>query len=98
MLRIYRSNPPHILQPQPVELREDLTYEEGPVRIMDREVRQLRSKAIPMVKVLWSNHSDREATWELETDMRAKYPFLFPPGMILILNCEDAISLRGEEL
>ena len=52
MLRRYKSNPSHILQPQSVELREDLTYEEGPVRIMDREVRQLRSKAIPMVKVL----------------------------------------------
>ena len=52
MLRKYISDPSHVLQPQAVEISEDLTYEKYPVAIVDRQVRQLRTKEIPMVKVL----------------------------------------------
>ena len=52
MLKMYITNPSNVLQPQTVELREDLTYEEYPVEIVDRRIRQLRTKEIPMVKVL----------------------------------------------
>ena len=62
MLRKYISNPWHILQPQTVELSEDLAYEEYPVAIVDRQVRQLRTKEIPMVKVPWSNHAVEDCT------------------------------------
>ena len=36
MLRKYIVDPSHVLQPQIVELSEDLTYEEYPVAIVDR--------------------------------------------------------------
>ena len=36
---------------------------------------------MPLVKVLWANHESFEATWELEQEMRGKYPYLFPSGM-----------------
>ena len=52
MLRKYIANPSHVLQPQAVELSEELTYEEYPMAIMDRQVHQLLTKDIPMVKVL----------------------------------------------
>ena len=77
MLRKYISDPSHVLQPQMVELNEDLSYEEYPVAIVDRQVRQLRTKDIPMVKVLWSNHSVEDYTWETEAKMRKTYPYLF---------------------
>ena len=77
MLRKYISDPSHVLQPQTVELSEDLTYEEYPVAIVDRQIRQLRTKEIPMVKVLWSNHTAEDCTWETETAMRVAYPYLF---------------------
>ena len=57
MLRKYIADPSHVLQPQTVAISEDLTYKEYPVAIVDRQVRQLRTKEIPMVKVLWSNHT-----------------------------------------
>ena len=78
MLRKYISNPSHVLQSQSVELNEDLMFEEEPVAIVDHQVRQLRSKVIPMVKVLWRNNSVEEHTWETEAEMRAMYPYLFP--------------------
>ncbi|XP_012480834.1 uncharacterized protein LOC105795714 [Gossypium raimondii] len=64
MLRIYHSDPSHEIPLEKVEVRSDLTYEEEPVQILDREVRKLRKNQIPLVKVLWQNHSDIEATWE----------------------------------
>ena len=35
-----------------MELNEDLTFEEEPVAIVDYQVRQLRSKVIPMVSAV----------------------------------------------
>ena len=62
MLRKYISDPSYVLKPQEVELSEDLTYEEYPVTIVDRQVRQLRTRDILMVKVLWSNHTAEDCT------------------------------------
>ena len=45
-------DPSHVLQPQMMELNEDLSYEEYHVAVVDRQVRQLQIKHIPMVKVL----------------------------------------------
>ena len=77
MLRKYLSDPSHAIQPQDVQLDKDLAYVETPVRILDRQVRKLRSKEVPLVKVAWGNHSQEEVTWEVEADMCQKYPLLF---------------------
>ena len=77
MLRKYIMDPSHVLQPQAVELSEDLTYDEFPVEVVDRQIRQLRTKDIPMVKVLCSNHTTEDCTWETEAMMRVAYPYLF---------------------
>ena len=66
-----------MLVSEPIEVREDLTYQEQPVQILDRKDKALRNKVIPLVKVLWRNHKVEEATWEREDEMRAKYPRLF---------------------
>ena len=78
MLRKYISDPSHILEQQPIQLREDLTYEEEPIRIIDRKEQVLRRRTIPFVKVLWQNQRIEEATWELEQEVRTRYPYLFP--------------------
>ena len=67
-----------MLQTQSAEVNEYLTYEEEPIAIMDYQVRQLRSKAILMVKLLWRNNYVEEHTWETEAEMQAAYPYLFP--------------------
>ena len=77
-MRKYISDPSRVLQLQSVELNEYLTFEEELVAIVDYQVRQLRSKVIPMVKVLWRSNSVEEHTWETKVEMRAMYPYLFP--------------------
>jgi hypothetical protein len=37
-------------------------------------------RTIKYVRVLWTNQIVREATWELEDQMRKKYPELFDDG------------------
>jgi hypothetical protein len=54
-----------------------MTYEETPMRILDRNDQVLKNKSISLVKVLWNNHLVEEASWELEESMRNKYPHLF---------------------
>ncbi|XP_052885299.1 uncharacterized protein LOC128293807 [Gossypium arboreum] len=77
MLRPYRSDPTHIVLVEEIEVKLDLTFEEELVQILDRDIKILRRKSIPLVKVLYCNHSYREATWEPEDAMCQQYPHLF---------------------
>ena len=79
MLRRYQSDPNHVIMGQPIEVRDNLSYIEEPVQILDTKVKQLRNRKIPMVKVGWQNHSKEEATWETEEYMQTNYPYLFQP-------------------
>ena len=60
-----------------IQLDSDLTYEEKPVRILETANRATRSKIIKFCKVLWSHHTEEEATWEREEDLRGDHPHLF---------------------
>nr|XP_027086555.1 uncharacterized protein LOC113708294 [Coffea arabica] len=77
MLKKYYPDPTHLVQPEEIEVDEALSYEEKPVQVLDRKVKELRNKQIPLVKVLWKNHGVEEATWEMESGMKIKYPELF---------------------
>jgi hypothetical protein len=60
-----------------LDLQDTLEYAEYPEKILDRAVKETRRTTIPFCKVLWSNHTKREATWEKEADPRKEYPHLF---------------------
>ncbi|XP_049378066.1 LOW QUALITY PROTEIN: uncharacterized protein LOC125842802 [Solanum stenotomum] len=77
MLRRYVPDESHVLQYDAVELDDRLTFVEEPVAILSRDVRRLRSRAIPVVKVRWRHRPVEEATWEIEHEMRAQFPDLF---------------------
>ncbi|XP_070050147.1 uncharacterized protein [Nicotiana tomentosiformis] len=51
ILRRYNADLSHVLDFSTIQLDESLGYEEEPVAIVDRQVRQLRSKKISAVKV-----------------------------------------------
>ncbi|TYK11888.1 ty3-gypsy retrotransposon protein [Cucumis melo var. makuwa] len=77
MLRKYVPDPSHVVDYEPLEIDENLSYTEQPVEVLAREVKMLRNRAIPLVKVLWGNHQVEEATCEREDYMRSRYPELF---------------------
>ncbi|XP_074299459.1 uncharacterized protein LOC141630566 [Silene latifolia] len=71
-LRKYVSDPTHVLEPEHVEIDEQMSYVEMPKEILDKKVRETRNAEATLVKVLWTNHNVEEATWEVEAAMRDK--------------------------
>lgn len=76
-LRKYFSDSYHILDYQPLQINEDLSYKEVPTQIMDHKEQVLWSKMIPLVKVLWKKQTIAEVTWEQEDKIRSKCLELF---------------------
>ncbi|KAK4707233.1 hypothetical protein R3W88_033205 [Solanum pinnatisectum] len=77
MLRKWIGDPSRITPTEDVHVTRDITYEEVPIAILDRQVRKLRNKEVASVKVLWRNQQVEEITWEAEEAMKLKYPHLF---------------------
>ena len=77
MLKRYHGDGNYIIRWDSVLLDENLSYEEEPVVILDRDIHKLRSREIASIKVQWKNRPVEEATWEKEVDMRERYPHLF---------------------
>jgi len=75
-LRKYIASLDNVLESDKVQVREDLTMPVGPTRILDTQIKQLRSKEIKTVKVLW-DETTQEMTWEMKDVMRRSYPHLF---------------------
>ncbi|WMV24126.1 hypothetical protein MTR67_017511 [Solanum verrucosum] len=69
-----------IVQTEKVGIKDNLSYEEIPVQILDRQVCKLRTKEVASVKVLWRNQFVEEATWEVEEYMKKRHPQLFESG------------------
>ncbi|XP_074266003.1 uncharacterized protein LOC141588459 [Silene latifolia] len=76
-LRKYIIDPSHVLQNEVPELETSLSFEERPIHILDKKDKKLRSKVVPLVKIIWKCGNIEEETWEPEASMRIKYPDLF---------------------
>ena len=57
-----------------IDLNDDLTYRDRPLRILEESVRVTRKRAVKFLKILWTNHSEEEATWEREVHIRKEFP------------------------
>ncbi|GFY95611.1 hypothetical protein Acr_10g0009960 [Actinidia rufa] len=84
MLWKYEPDPSHVLDWRDLDVNKDVTYEERPIRVLDTRDQVLRGKTIPLVKVLWLHHGVEEATWERESEVRAKYPDLFETSSMFV--------------
>jgi hypothetical protein len=57
-----------------LEAKEDLSYQEYPVKILETSERVTQNKKIKMYEVQWSHHTEEEATWEREEELKAEFP------------------------
>ncbi|CAN6465624.1 unnamed protein product [Victoria cruziana] len=48
-----------------------------PVRTIYEQVRKLRNKQIPMIKVQWQHQGVQDFSWETRALMEHQYPYLF---------------------
>ena len=77
MLRKFVPDPDHVVELQPILFDKNLTYAEHPLKILDVQVRKLRSREQKFLKIQWSRHSEAEATWELESEIRKFFLHVF---------------------
>jgi hypothetical protein len=54
-----------------------LTYQEYPIKVLETSERDKRNKTIKICKVQWSHHTEEEATWEREEDLKMEFPDFF---------------------
>ena len=57
-----------------IKLKSDLAYEEKPMTVLDVMERVTRNQVVKLFKVVWSNHNERDATWEREDCLQNTYP------------------------
>ena len=95
MLQKYVYDPTHVISYEDLKLQPNLSFQERLVKILDRKEQVLRTKTIPLVKVLWKNFSQEEALWELEAEMKKKFSQLF--GMYPNPNFQDEVLILGGE-
>jgi hypothetical protein len=64
-----------------LDAKEDLSYQEYPVKILETSKRVMQNKRIKMCKVQLSHHIEEEATWEREEELKAEFlSFFFDPS------------------
>jgi hypothetical protein len=64
-----------------MDAKEDLSYQQYPIKILETSKRVTWNKKIKMCKVQWSHHTEEEATWEREEELKAEFPsFFFDPS------------------
>ncbi|GKD95685.1 putative reverse transcriptase domain-containing protein [Tanacetum coccineum] len=69
-----------------IQIDDKLHFIEGPIEIMDREVKHLKQSRIPIVKVRWNSRRGPEFTWECEDEFQMKYPHLFSKPLTTLDN------------
>jgi hypothetical protein len=60
-----------------LDAKEDLSYQEYLIKILETSERVTRNKRIKMCNVQWSHHAEEEATWEREEELKAEFPSFF---------------------
>ena len=60
-----------------IKIESDLAYEEKPIQLLDSKERVMQNWVIKFHKVMWSNHSERDATWERKDYLREVYPVFY---------------------
>jgi hypothetical protein len=60
-----------------LDAKEDLSYQDYPVKILETSERVTWNKRIKICNVQWSHHTEEEATWEKEEELKAEFPSFF---------------------
>jgi hypothetical protein len=69
--------PEEQLPMEDLDAKEDLSYQEYPVKILETSDRVTQNKKISTCKVQWSYHTEEVTTWETEEELKAEFPSFF---------------------
>jgi hypothetical protein len=77
LLKKYIPDANHVIDWNVIQVEQEGILKVHPVCILDRKSKQLRNRAIGIVKVQWTWYGPEDVTWEHEDAMRAEYLHLF---------------------
>ncbi|GJU52731.1 hypothetical protein Tco_1226445 [Tanacetum coccineum] len=69
-----------------IEIDENLRFVKEPIEIVERDVKKLKRRRIPLVKIRWNSRQGAEYTWEREDQFKTKYPHLFASTMSAVAS------------
>jgi hypothetical protein len=103
ILRKYIRDSELKIETDPIIIQQDLIIDAQLVRVLEFLERVMCNRTINYIKILWSNQTEREAIWELESTMRNKYPDLFETGEFFVVHvspiflwlCRRSGQIRG---
>ncbi|GJU87105.1 reverse transcriptase domain-containing protein [Tanacetum coccineum] len=81
-LKKYLAEPDVQVPLDEIEIYENLRFVEEPIEIVKQDVKKLKRRRIPLVKVRWNSRQGAEYTWEREDQFRKKYLNLFPKSVL----------------
>ncbi|GJV82389.1 hypothetical protein Tco_1522287 [Tanacetum coccineum] len=94
-----QQNPNVVMSALIDRIVENLHFVEEPIEIVDRDVKKLKRRRIPLVKVHWNSRQGAKYTWEREDQFRKKYPNLFSePVPSSVLKQEWKNLVRFQDL
>jgi hypothetical protein len=77
-LKKYLCVPEEQIPMEDLDAKEDLSYQEYHIKILETSDRVTQNKRIKMCKTQWSHHTEEEATWEREDELKAEFLNFFP--------------------
>ncbi|GJX84696.1 putative reverse transcriptase domain-containing protein [Tanacetum coccineum] len=84
-----------------IEIDENLRFVEEPIKIVERDVKKLKRRRIPLVKVRWNSRKDR-VNLNMKTNSDEIFPSFSEPvpfvKTVARLDLEDKAHLNGEGL
>jgi hypothetical protein len=69
--------PKEQLSMEDLNTKEDHSYQEYPAKILETSKRVTRNKRIKISKVQWNHHTEEEATWKREEELKAEFLSFF---------------------
>jgi hypothetical protein len=80
-LKKYLCAPEEQIPMEELDAKEDLSYQEYHINILETSKGVTQNKKIKMCKVQRSSHTEEEATWEREEELKAEFPsFISDPS------------------
>ena len=77
LLKNYVHDPTHMIDWNLVQVEPKGEFQSDPLSILDRREIALQNRVVTWLKDQWKHFSPKEATWELEGDLRKSHPILF---------------------
>jgi hypothetical protein len=77
LLKKYTHDANHVIDWNVIQVEQEGVLQVYLVRILDRKSKQLRNRAIGLLKIQWTWYGPEDERWEHENVMQAKYPHLF---------------------